>query len=178
SPGCTATDYDGLPVSGAVVLVDRGKCPVSEKLTAATARGAVAMVVADNVEEKEMAATLGEKTDVLIPVVGVGKAHGATLRDRGGQVTVQVNARVEDVTARSVIAQTRTGSTGDVVMAGAHLDSVPEGPGINDNGSGVAAVLETALQLGPSPSVRNAVRFGFWGAEERGLVGSERYIES
>ena len=77
-----------------------------------------------------------------------------------------------------MIAQTRTGSTGDVVMAGAHLDSVPEGPGINDNGSGVAAVLETALQLGPSPSVRNAVRFGFWGAEERGLVGSERYIES
>ena len=92
SPGCTATDYDGLPVSGAVVLVDRGKCPFSEKLTAATARGAVAMVVADNVEEKEMAATLGEKTDVLIPVVGVGKADGATLRDRGGQVTVQVNA--------------------------------------------------------------------------------------
>ena len=57
-------------------------------------------------------------------------------------------------------------------MAGAHLDSVPEGPGINDNGSGVAAVLETALQLGSSPQVHNAVRFGFWGAEELGLVGS------
>ena len=63
-------------------------------------------------------------------------------------------------------------------MAGAHLDSVPEGPGINDNGSGVAAVLETALQMGPSPDVHNAVRFGFWGAEEVGLMGSERYIES
>ena len=53
---------------------------------------------------------------------------------------------------RNVIAQTKTGSTADVVMVGAHLDSVPEGPGINDNGSGVAAVLETALQLGPSPA--------------------------
>ena len=53
-------------------------------------------------------------------------------------------------------------------MVGAHLDSVPEGPGINDNGSGVAAVLETALQLGTSPQVTNAVRFGFWGAEELG----------
>ena len=53
-------------------------------------------------------------------------------------------------------------------MVGAHLDSVPEGPGINDNGSGVAAVLETALQLGNSPQVHNAVRFGFWGARSSG----------
>ena len=61
-------------------------------------------------------------------------------------------------------------------MAGAHLDSVPEGPGINDNGSGVAAVLETAVQLGNSPKVHNAVRFGFWGAEELGLIGSRNYV--
>jgi Zn-dependent M28 family amino/carboxypeptidase len=65
-----------------------------------------------------------------------------------------------------------------VVMAGAHLDSVPEGPGINDNGSGVAAVLETAVQLGNSPQVHNAVRFAFWGAEELGLIGSRNYVES
>jgi Zn-dependent M28 family amino/carboxypeptidase len=77
-----------------------------------------------------------------------------------------------------VIAQTKTGSTSDVVMAGAHLDSVPEGPGINDNGSGVAAILETAVQLGNSPHVQNAVRFGFWGAEELGLIGSRNYVES
>ena len=69
-----------------------------------------------------------------------------------------------------MIAQTKTGSTANVVMAGAHLDSVPDGPGINDDGSGVAVVLETALRLGSSPQVRNAVRFGFWGAEELGLI--------
>ena len=178
SPGCAASDYDGLPVSGAVVLVDRGKCPFTDKMTAAAMRGAVALVVADNVDEKEMGGTLGAKTDVKIPVVSVAKADGATLRGRTGPVTLKLNASVHDVTARNVIAQTKTGSTADVVMAGAHLDSVPEGPGINDNGSGVAAVLETALQLGPSPNVHNAVRFGFWGAEEVGLMGSERYIES
>jgi Zn-dependent M28 family amino/carboxypeptidase len=55
---------------------------------------------------------------------------------------------------------------------------VPAGPGINDNGSGVAAVLETALQLGNSPQVTNAVRFGFWGAEELGLLGSNNYVQS
>ena len=106
------------------------------------------------------------------------KADGATLRGRTGPVTVRLQVDDHEVPVRSVIAQTKTGSTGDVVMAGAHLDSVEEGPGINDNGSGTAALLETALQLGPSPQVHNAVRFAFWGAEERGLVGSEKYIES
>lgn len=77
-----------------------------------------------------------------------------------------------------MIAQTKTGSDANVVMAGAHLDSVPEGPGINDNGSGVAAVLETAVRLGSSPPVHNKLRFGFWGAEELGLIGSRNYVES
>ncbi|MBV8930820.1 MAG: M20/M25/M40 family metallo-hydrolase, partial [Mycobacteriaceae bacterium] len=85
---------------------------------------------------------------------------------------------VDTLKANNVIAQTKTGSTQNVVMVGAHLDSVRAGPGIDDNGSGVAAVLETAMQLGSSPAIQNAVRFGFWGAEELGLVGSQKYIES
>ena len=79
---------------------------------------------------------------------------------------------------RQVIAQTRTGDPRKVVMAGAHLDSVPEGPGINDNGSGVAALLEIATRLGGSPPIPNAVRFGFWGSEEDELNGSTSYVES
>jgi Zn-dependent M28 family amino/carboxypeptidase len=178
SPGCSASDYDGLPVAGAVVLVDRGVCPFSQKLAALTERGAVAMIVADNVDAKTMGGTLGEDTVVKIPAVSVTKSDGARLRAAPGPVALNVTADVRDILARNVIAQTKTGSTENVVMTGAHLDSVPEGPGINDNGSGVAAVLETALQLGSSPQVQNAVRFGFWGAEELGLVGSEKYIES
>ncbi len=178
SPGCTASDYDGLPVQGAVVLVDRGECEFAEKLKVAVSRGAAALVVADNTEEKDFGGNLGATTEVKIPVVGVTKADGSTLRGRTGLVTVKLQVNDREVPVRTVIAQTRTGSTADVVMAGAHLDSVEQGPGINDNGSGTAAVLETALQLGPSPQVRNAVRFAFWGAEENGLVGSERYIES
>ncbi|MET0899713.1 MAG: M28 family metallopeptidase [Mycobacterium sp.] len=178
SPGCTAGDYAGLPVEGAVVLVDRGKCPFTEKATLAADLGAVALVVANNVDDKTMGGTLGKDTAVTIPVVSVTKADGAQLRADPGEVTVSIEAETQQVTSRNVIAQTATGSTQDVVMVGGHLDSVPEGPGINDNGSGVAAVLETALQLGSSPAVRNAVRFAFWGAEETGLVGSQRYIES
>ena len=177
-PGCAETDYDGLPVAGAIVLVDRGICMFSKKAANVIARGAIALIVANNVDEKEMGGTLDEGNDIKIPVVSVTKADGAALRAKPGPVTLKLKASVQQISARNVIAQTKTGSAENVVMAGAHLDSVPEGPGINDNGSGVAAVLETALQLGRTPQVRNAVRFGFWGAEEKGLVGSEKYIES
>jgi Zn-dependent M28 family amino/carboxypeptidase len=178
SQGCKPSDFDGLPLQGAVVLVDRGTCPFAQKEDAAAQRGAVAMIVADNVDEQHMGGTLGADTDVKIPVVSVTKSIGLQLRSQPGPTTIKLNASVQSFKARNIIAQTKTGSPTDVVMAGAHLDSVPEGPGINDNGSGVAAVLETAVQLGSSPQVRNAVRFGFWGAEELGLIGSRNYVES
>ena len=80
-------------------------------------------------------------------------------------------------TTRTVIAQTSTGRADEVVLSGAHLDSVPEGPGINDDGSGVAANLEIALRLGAAAPVTNAVRFVWFGAEEEGLVGSQQYVQ-
>ncbi|GAA5171358.1 hypothetical protein GCM10023321_69790 [Pseudonocardia eucalypti] len=79
---------------------------------------------------------------------------------------------------RNVIAQTRTGDPNRVVFLGAHLDSVPEGPGINDDGSGVAALLELATRLGSSPGVHNAVRFAFWGSEESDMIGSAYYVKN
>ena len=87
----------------------------------------------------------------------------------------------EDVrpgTGRNVIAQTRTGDPDHVVMIGAHLDSVPAGPGIVDDGSGVASLLEIATRLGSSPQVKNAVRFGLFGNEETGSQGSTSYVQS
>ena len=70
------------------------------------------------------------------------------------------------------------GSAEHTVVVGAHLDSVQEGPGINDNASGVAAVLETAgwmKEAGITPA--NRVRFAFWGGEEDGLYGSQHYVD-
>jgi Zn-dependent M28 family amino/carboxypeptidase len=176
--GCTARDYEGPDVAGAVVLVDRGECLLAQKSKLATEHGAIALVVANNVDEKELGATMEESDQIKIPVLSVTKADGARLRSETGMATVITDARVEQVKTRNVIAQTKTGATNNVVMVGAHLDSVKEGPGINDNGTGVASVLETALQIGPSPQVANAVRFGFWGGEEEGLFGSNDYVRS
>lgn len=177
TPGCEATDYDGLDVAGAVAVVDRGVCPFSAKAQVAAERGAAALVVVNNEPGPLAGGTLGDDGDTLIPAAAISGDDGAVL-DAAGTVTLVVDTTIEDIRSRTVIAQTATGDTGNVVVVGAHLDSVPEGPGINDNGSGVAAVLETALQLGSDATVTNAVRFAFWGAEEIGLVGSTKYVES
>lgn len=79
----------------------------------------------------------------------------------------------------NLIADWPGGDPNQVVMAGAHLDSVTSGAGINDNGSGSAAVLETALAVsraGLQPTKH--LRFGWWGAEELGLVGSRYYANN
>jgi len=101
----------------------------------------------------------------------------AVLRDAGYEVSTP-RYPVGNTTVRNVIAQTRTGSREQVVMAGAHLDSVPQGPGINDNGSGAAALLEIAVRLRGSPAVNNAVRFAWWGSEEDEMNGSRHYVKT
>ncbi|GAA3308283.1 hypothetical protein GCM10020219_009220 [Nonomuraea dietziae] len=78
-------------------------------------------------------------------------------------------------TTYNVLAETRHGRDDNVVMVGGHLDSVEDGPGINDNGSGVGAILEVALQMAKSRP-ENKVRFAFWGGEEFGLLGAEHYV--
>ena len=173
--GCRGADLAGLPVKGAVLLVRRGGCTFRSKADRAAAAGAVALVVANEADEPLRNATLGQASQ--IPVGGVSRSDGETIAARGGQpATLDMRSTVETRTARNVLAQTRTGRTDAVVVAGAHLDGVPEGPGINDNGSGVAALLEVALRLGSAPDLARAVRFAWWGAEEVGLVGSRAYV--
>ncbi|MFI6319159.1 M28 family peptidase [Nonomuraea sp. NPDC050556] len=79
----------------------------------------------------------------------------------------------------NLIADWPGGDANQVIMGGAHLDSVSAGPGINDNGSGSASLLEVALQLAvKNPSMAKHVRFGWWSDEEQGLNGSEGYVAS
>jgi Zn-dependent M28 family amino/carboxypeptidase len=92
---------------------------------------------------------------------------------------VRVDRLAETRTTRNVIAETPGGDPNSVVVVGAHLDSVSRGPGINDNGSGSAAILEVAetyAAQGRTP--RNKIRFMWYGAEEFGLIGSTFYVNS
>jgi Zn-dependent M28 family amino/carboxypeptidase len=174
--GCEAADYAGTNAAGAVALIRRGTCPFSQKQQVAADAGAIAAVIANNAPGP-FGGTLGDAAAARIPTGAISQADGDALLGSGGAATtVELRVHSEDRVARNVIAQTRSGRTDNVVMAGAHLDSVEEGPGINDNGSGTAALLETALRLGGNPKVNNAVRFAWWGAEEEGLLGSEAYV--
>ncbi|MCX5559904.1 M28 family metallopeptidase [Streptomyces sp. NBC_00038] len=82
-------------------------------------------------------------------------------------------------TGYNLIADWPGGDTNQVVMAGSHLDSVTAGAGINDNGSGSAAVLEAALTVSRTQyQPTKHLRFAWWGAEELGMVGSRYYVNS
>ncbi|MGW7516913.1 M28 family metallopeptidase [Streptomyces sp. NPDC054796] len=194
STGCQAADYASGAFDGKIALIRRGGCTFAEKQAAAAGAGAVGAVVYNNVDG-ELNGTLGDATAGRVPTGGISKADGEALSAEVARGTVRVNLEVrefqEQRTTPNVIAETRGGDADNVAMLGAHLDSVAEGPGINDNGSGSAGILESALQLAKAdPSFvrgqrhdthagdkRNKVRFALWSAEELGLQGSEHYVE-
>ncbi|HEV2777916.1 MAG TPA: M28 family metallopeptidase [Actinophytocola sp.] len=178
TPGCEASDYTGVDVTGKIALIKRGGCTFLLKSQLAADAGAVGAVIYNNVPGA-LAGTLGDPAAVRIPTGGITLADGEALATRNGAATtLELRGTTEPRTTYNVIAETQTGRHDNVVMAGAHLDSVTAGGGINDNGSGSAALLETALQLGSSPRVNNALRFAWWGAEELGLIGSNFYVDS
>ncbi|PWK73144.1 aminopeptidase S [Streptomyces sp. CG 926] len=99
--------------------------------------------------------------------------------DAAGFTTTLQTFTSSGATGYNLIADWPGGDPNSVLMAGSHLDSVTAGAGINDNGSGSAAVLETALAVsraGLQPTKH--LRFGWWGAEELGLIGSKYYVNN
>ena len=183
--GCYAADYAGF-VAGSIALVQRGtpagfpggSCTFRIKHDVARAAGASAVLVYNNVAGT-LNGTLGATGLSQLPTLGLSQALGESLRAQLGSSPVTMHVRTdtgaETLTTSNVLAETAAGDPNNVVMVGAHLDSVTAGPGINDNGSGSAAILETAIQMA-KVSPRNKVRFAWWSAEESGLVGSNRYV--
>jgi Zn-dependent M28 family amino/carboxypeptidase len=171
--GCEAEDFAGFPAGG-IALMQRGTCDFGAKVRNAAAAGAAGAVIFNEGDAPDrtelLQGTLGAPVDM--PVVGTTFALGEALQN--ASVQLQVDAVSENRSTTNVFAETRGG--GDrVLMVGAHLDSVAEGPGINDNGSGSASILEVARQIAGVPTDAT-VRFAWWGAEELGLLGSEYYV--
>jgi aminopeptidase Y len=174
--GCTAADFVGFP-TGAIALVRRGECTFAQKATNASHAGAAAVVVY-NQAAGPVDGDLGVGFRLALPVVGVTRAVGDQFVAQvpgGLELRVEVDAQRNTHESLNVLAETSAGDASRVSMAGAHLDSVPGTMGSNDNGSGSAALLETALQMARAQP-RNRVRFAFFGSEELGLVGSDTYV--
>jgi Zn-dependent M28 family amino/carboxypeptidase len=182
SSGCESSDFGGFP-RGAVALVRRGECFLFIKSRNAKAAGASAVLIANEGQPGRTAPVLGTlgRPGIGIPVLGISSSLGSELARAAGAggVRVRIVVSVENRTARAVnVIADLPGRGSGIVLLGAHLDSVAAGPGVNDNGSGTALVLEVARQarrLGVKPT--RGLRFAFWGAEELGLVGSSAYAQ-
>jgi len=175
--GCEASDFTGFP-AGNIALLQRGTCTFFLKASNAQAAGASGVVIMNqgtSGREGLFFGTLGG-AGVTIPVVSIPFALGEAMAGTAGLILhITTDTISETRTTRNVLAESTSGDPHNVVMAGAHLDSVDTGPGIQDNGSGSAAILEVARQMA-KVKPRNMVRFAWWGAEESGLVGSEFYV--
>jgi aminopeptidase Y len=172
--GCNAADFAGFP-AGNIALISRGTCTFAAKATNAYNAGASGVVIYNNIAGP-LNGTLGNAFTLNIGVTSVTQAVGQQLAATPGLILrLKTDTFRGIATTSNVFAESTGGDPDNVVMAGAHLDSVNAGPGINDNGSGSAAILETAEQLS-KVKPRNKIRFAWWGAEEASLVGSTYYV--
>jgi Zn-dependent M28 family amino/carboxypeptidase len=180
--GCEASDFASFP-RGAVALLQRGSCFFREKVENAAAAGAGAVVVMNegNPGRRGLYQATLRAPQASIPALAASVEVGEALRNErtsgptGVTVTLAADMLAEQRRTRNVIAESQTGNPEDLVVAGAHLDSVDRGPGLNDNGSGSALVLEVAEEAARSRPA-NRLRYVWWGAEELGLLGSRHYV--
>ena len=176
TPGCEAADFAGFPV-GNIALIRRGICTFAIKTTNAFNAGAAGVVIYNN-QAGVVNGTLGNDFTLNIGATSVTQAVGEQLVATAGLVLrLKTDTFRGQATSYNVLAESKTGNPDNVVMVGAHLDSVNAGPGNNDNGSGSAAILEVAKQM-TKVKPYNKVRFALWGAEESNLVGSTYYVNN
>ena len=185
--GCSDADFPAgaTSLAGQVAVLQRGTCNFGVKAVNAQNHGAAGVIIFnegtlnDPARQGLINGTLGADDTFTIPVLDATYAVGRYLVDNKATVRVSLstNNRTDQLPTRNLIAETKTGRSDRTVVAGSHLDSVPEGPGINDDGSGSSIDLEVALQmanLGIKPT--NRVRFIWFSGEEQGLLGSDYYV--
>ena len=176
--GCHKSDYPKA-VEGNIPLILRGGCPFGVKSELAGKAGAIAAVVY-NFEEGPVHGTLGVPSPHHVATFGLSDEEAAPFvkklqEGKPADAIAYIDAEVKVVHTDNIIAQTKEGDPDNCVMLGGHSDSVAEGPGINDDGSGSLTVLEVATQLSKF-GVKNCVRFAWWAGEEEGLLGSDYYV--
>ncbi|MFC9969764.1 M28 family metallopeptidase [Spirillospora sp. NPDC127200] len=184
--GCEASDFAGFP-QGNIALIRRGTCVFGDKVKNAQAAGASGVIIYQRTGvdvPNDEPAVYGLSEPAPFPVLGTTYRIGNELAGaaKAGTLKVRLKAETRNTSkpTYNVIADTKQGRADNVVVVGAHLDSVHDGAGINDNGSGSAAILAIAQKVGKlgKKNIKNKVRFAWWGAEEAGLLGSYHYVGS
>lgn len=178
--GCRTSDYTGRSVRNAIAVVDDTGCSIVDKQNAAVSQGAVGLLVVSDPGPDGSPAGLfppGYYRGLTAPAGVINSETDAALRRTNASVRLVLDNRPVMRKTRNILAQTKTGDARNIVVAGAHLDSSRGSPGINDDGTGVAALLETAAALGAEPKITNAVRFAFWASEENGSAGPTKYLQ-
>ena len=181
--GCNPADWTAVP-AGVIALVQPGSCRRRDVILNAQAAGVVGLITsyADWGPDHVLRPTLIEAGGLTIPAIGTTGDAGLVLLSAakaGRQVHVETHTTVATVQTPNVIAETAGGDPAHVVMIGGHLDSVIDGPGINDNGTGTMSILEIARELAKlqPDGAPWKVRFAFWTGEEIGLLGSFAYVQ-
>jgi Zn-dependent M28 family amino/carboxypeptidase len=176
--GCQPGDWSSF-TPGNIALVFGGGCRRRDVLMLAQNAGAAALVSMYGwAENQVLQPTLVSPDGLTIPSVVVGTEPGEALMgaaQAGAEAHLEVPIEMSETSIENVIAEL-PGATDTIVMLGGHLDSVVGGPGMNDNGSGVATLLALAESVIAQGQPTTAIRFGFWGAEEFGDIGSQAYV--
>jgi hypothetical protein len=179
--GCETSDFDDFPRGAIALSAGGGNCFRRQVVLNAQSAGAVALISPNPAwaEGEARRPTLLFPDEIRIPALAATGAMGDALQDAasaGEAVHLRVTTEIEPTFVHSVVAET-PGDPSRVAVLGAHLDSVHDGPGINDDGSGVAALLEIARAVAGGVD-GGRIRFGFWAGEEYGLYGSRAYVGS
>lgn len=178
--GCDASDWADFD-EGNIAVVMTGGCFSRDKVVEAQTHGAAAiisMVPSWDDPNETLRPTLLDPTAIEIPAVVTGADPIEQLLSAaaaGDEITLTVDVIEEPANDDNVFGEL-AGETSQVVMIGGHLDSVLDGPGLNDNASGVATILAIAEELSSRPAPQETVRFAFWAAEEFGTLGSADYV--
>lgn len=186
--GCDMAEF-GEEVKGKIALISRATqkqatCGTSDRAVNAGEAGAIGAVLYNDVPGRPIGSYRKAEPGkpAYVPAIGIRLEPALEIlaeleKNPELEVTINIDALTEERITANVIAQTKRGDQENVLVVGAHSDSVGPGPGINDNGSGTCGILTVAQNMA-NWEVKNAVRFTFWGGEEFGLLGSTYYVKT
>ncbi|WP_139489427.1 M28 family peptidase [Brevibacillus dissolubilis] len=168
----TDADLKNVDLKGMYAMITPGGTPIKEKIKKVMKKGAIGVMMLDtsfqgiDKEGKQLVKQDSETANIQKQV-----------EDTVELKSIGVDAYYYSYNVIAKLAPNSTSNLNEIVIAGAHHDSVPNGPGANDDASGTATVIELARVM--ALTTRDTeVRFCTFGSEELGILGSNAYVNT